>query len=166
MTWIVRCVIPNSRANRRWRWPFRYRGSRRESAVAQLFSLGHYARRTFMRAFIVTLASCTVFTASALFAGSTDTNSITASFYRTVVSTNTQQYAVVDSQKEVVTLYDKADHVIWTTNVVAELQSAPVLSERKIHGMQVYKGDLWVNVGRGYGVVDIKTGGLKGFAQN
>ena len=27
-------------ANRRWRWPFRYRGSRHESAVAQLFSLG------------------------------------------------------------------------------------------------------------------------------
>jgi hypothetical protein len=27
-------------ANRRWRCQFRYRGSRRESAVAQLFSLG------------------------------------------------------------------------------------------------------------------------------
>jgi len=29
-------------ANRRWRCQFRYRGSRRESAVAQLFSLGHF----------------------------------------------------------------------------------------------------------------------------
>ena len=27
-------------SNRRWRWPFRCRGSRRTSAVAQLFSLG------------------------------------------------------------------------------------------------------------------------------
>jgi hypothetical protein len=27
-------------SNRRWRCQFRYRGSRRESAVAQLFSLG------------------------------------------------------------------------------------------------------------------------------
>ena len=27
-------------SNRRWRGQFRYRGSRRESAVAQLFSLG------------------------------------------------------------------------------------------------------------------------------
>src|ERR1039457_6758809 len=27
-------------ANRRWRWPFRCRGSRRESAVAQLSTLG------------------------------------------------------------------------------------------------------------------------------
>src|ERR1019366_10261344 len=26
--------------NRRWRWPFRCRGSRRESAVVQFFSLG------------------------------------------------------------------------------------------------------------------------------
>jgi hypothetical protein len=29
-------------ANRRWRWPFRCRGSRRESAVAQLSTLGDY----------------------------------------------------------------------------------------------------------------------------
>src|ERR1019366_7161829 len=43
MTRIVRCVIPNSAPNRRWRWPFRCRGSRRESAVAQLFSLGDFA---------------------------------------------------------------------------------------------------------------------------
>ena len=32
-------------ANRRWRCPFRCRGSRRESAVAQLFSLDHVAMR-------------------------------------------------------------------------------------------------------------------------
>ena len=31
---------PVAGAKRRWRCPFRYRGSRRESAVAQLFSLG------------------------------------------------------------------------------------------------------------------------------
>jgi hypothetical protein len=29
-------------SNRRWRCQFRCRGSRRESAVAQLFSLGHF----------------------------------------------------------------------------------------------------------------------------
>ena len=34
-------------ANRRWRLQFRCRGSRRESAVAQLFSLGDYAREHF-----------------------------------------------------------------------------------------------------------------------
>src|ERR1019366_4163384 len=40
MTWIVRCVIPNSAPNRRWRLQFRCRGSRHESAVAQLSTLG------------------------------------------------------------------------------------------------------------------------------
>jgi len=118
-----------------------------------------------MKTFLAALVSGAVFTASVLFAGSTDTNSGAGSFYRTIVSTNSGQYAVVDSHKEVVTLYDKADHVIWTTNVVVGLQSAPVMGERKISGIQVYKGDLYVNVGRGYGVVEIKTGGLKGFAQ-
>jgi hypothetical protein len=34
-------------ANRRWRCQFRYRGSRRESAVAQLFSLGHIRAMSF-----------------------------------------------------------------------------------------------------------------------
>ena len=33
-------------ANRRWHLPFRCRGSRRESAVAQLFSLACYAKAT------------------------------------------------------------------------------------------------------------------------
>src|ERR1035437_6341803 len=42
---VAKCVSthPLAGANRRWRWPFRCRGSRRESAVAQLFSLGSAA---------------------------------------------------------------------------------------------------------------------------
>ena len=35
-------------SNRRWRLQFRYRGSRRESAVAQLSTLGHIQRFDFM----------------------------------------------------------------------------------------------------------------------
>jgi hypothetical protein len=37
-----RYAYPVAEANRRWRCPFRYRGSRRESAVAQLSTLGHF----------------------------------------------------------------------------------------------------------------------------
>jgi hypothetical protein len=37
-------------ANRRWRCQFRCRGSRRESAVAQLLSLGHITRHEIFRA--------------------------------------------------------------------------------------------------------------------
>jgi hypothetical protein len=39
-------VQPIMASNRRWRGQFRYRGSRRESAVAQLFSLDHQAYGT------------------------------------------------------------------------------------------------------------------------
>ena len=39
-------------ANRRWRLPFRCRGSRHESAVAQLFSLGHFARHEIVQKII------------------------------------------------------------------------------------------------------------------
>ena len=41
---VIRKPQPNKSpvANRRWRLQFRYRGSRHESAVAQLFSLGGY----------------------------------------------------------------------------------------------------------------------------
>lgn len=119
-----------------------------------------------MKAFLVALASCAVFASPTLFAGPADTNSPAGCLYRTIVNTNTGQYAVADSQKEVVTLYDKSDHVIWTTNVVMGLRADPVLGVRKISGMQVYKGDLWVHVGRGCGIVTIKTGVLQGLAQD
>jgi hypothetical protein len=45
-------------ANRRWRCPFRYRGSRRESAVAQLFSLGDYMKRCYILGVVVSLVVC------------------------------------------------------------------------------------------------------------
>ena len=40
-------------ANRRWRWPSRCRGSRRESAVAQLFSLDLIRIMYFIRAILI-----------------------------------------------------------------------------------------------------------------
>jgi len=43
-------------SNRRWRLQFRYRGSRRESAVAQLFSLG-VIRHDIMNVMIAMIAT-------------------------------------------------------------------------------------------------------------
>ena len=43
-------------ANRRWRWQFRCRGSRRESAVAQLFSLGHITLMKIFESILVVVA--------------------------------------------------------------------------------------------------------------
>jgi len=128
---------------------------------------GHFkCHRCDMKTLIAALVACAVFAASALFAGSTDTNSVADGFYRTIVGTNTEQYAVVDFQKETVTLYDIDDHVVWATNVIMGLQATPVMGARKISGVKVYEGDLWINVGRGYAIVAIKTGSLKCFAQN
>jgi hypothetical protein len=53
-------------SNRRWRWQFRYRGSRRESAVAQLFSLGGYAIMAFRLSKVLRLV-CYLLAAAALF---------------------------------------------------------------------------------------------------
>jgi hypothetical protein len=54
-------------ANRRWRLQFRYRGSRRESAVAQLFSLGHI-RMTSQKKMRLVLLPVQIYGALALFA--------------------------------------------------------------------------------------------------
>jgi hypothetical protein len=91
------------------------------------------------------------------------------SLYKTIVDRDSGQYAVVDTNKEAVTLKDSADRVIiWSLNVVDGLKTNrnPRVSGRKIEGMDVYKGDLWVDVGRGYAVIDVKTGKLKGTASN
>ncbi len=109
---------------------------------------------------------CAAFGVTTSLAGSTSTNAVARGLFRTVVDENAGRYAAVDSSKEVVTLFDRSNKVLWTTNIVAGLKAAPVMGERKISGMQVWKGELLVHVGRGYGVVDVKTGALRGFNQN
>ena len=100
-------------------------------------------------------------------AGSTDTKSTGDNFYRTIVDTNTGTYAVVDSRKEVVTLCDKSNNAIWTTNVIAGLPpDTGTMGEWKIHGLEVSKGQLFVGVGRGNAVIDIRSGVLNGYAGN
>jgi hypothetical protein len=95
-----------------------------------------------------------------------NTNRVAAGLHRTMVDEDAGRYAVVDSSQEIVTLFDKSNKPLWTTNIIAGLKAAPVNGQRKISGMQVWKGELWVHVGRGYGVLDIKTGALTGFNQN
>ena len=98
----------------------------------------------------------------------TNTVNETGNLYRTIVEESSGKHAVSDSNKEVVTLKDKTDKVIWSINIAERLKAEtnPRLRGRKIEGIQVYKGDLWVSVGRGYAVIDIKTGELKGIASN
>jgi hypothetical protein len=85
------------------------------------------------------------------------------SLYKTIVDKDSGQYAIVDTNKEVVTLKDKTDKVMWHINVAERLktESNPNLRGGKIEGIQIYEGDLWVRFGRGYAVIDVKTGELK-----
>jgi len=87
----------------------------------------------------------------------------TVVLHRTIVDESSERYAVVDLEKEVVTLKDKTDKVIWQINVAERLktESNPKLRGGKIERIQIYEGDLWVAVGRGWAVIDIKTGELK-----
>jgi hypothetical protein len=119
-----------------------------------------------MKTFIITLILTAFVPVAASLAASTDTNSPAVGLYKTIVNESAGQFALVDTNREIVTLYDKTDRVVWTTNIVMALKTAPVLGERKIHGLSVYQGQLWANVGRGYGIIDIKTGDFKGFAQD
>ena len=78
-------------ANRRWRFQFRCRGSRRESAVAQLFSLGLVPRMT---AFIILLLSCVSVLAADTgiqVASAVSTNAETGAIYTTETFTRSGQ---------------------------------------------------------------------------
>jgi hypothetical protein len=89
--------------------------------------------------------------------------------YRTVVDKDSGQYAVVDTNNEVVALKDKADKVMWSVKIekiTEALEASPRLRGRKIQGMRMHNGELWVDVGRGYAVIDVKTGALRGIASN
>ena len=76
-------------ANRRWRSQFRYRGSRRESAVAQLFSLGHM--KIMRHSFIIFAFGVVALTSFA----QSSTNSVTKTSKAIV---GTWQWVRVDTQ--------------------------------------------------------------------
>ena len=76
------------------------------------------------------------------------------------------QYALVNANRDTVTLKDKAGNTIWSTNIIEGIKSKILQGERIIRGIQVYEGDLYVSVGRGFVVVDLKTGKVKGIATN
>ncbi|HTS16976.1 MAG TPA: hypothetical protein VMP11_05335 [Verrucomicrobiae bacterium] len=88
--------------------------------------------------------------------------------YKAVVDGVSGRYAEVDTNREVVTLRDTTGQAVWSSNIAKRLEtnSNSRVSGRKITGLRMYKGDLWVELGRGYAVIDVKTGELKGTASN
>jgi hypothetical protein len=96
----------------------------------------------------------------------TNDSKIINGLFRTVVDPESGSYAIVNTNKDTVTLINKSENVVWATNVIGGTQSMPIIGERKIHGLQVYKGDLWISVGKGYVLVSLKNGDVIGLASN
>ena len=74
-------------------------------------------------------------------------------------------YAMVDTNKNIVLLNNAKGTTLWATNIVEglkQLTSAPQMRGRNIRGIRVHESDLWVDMGRGYAIVDLHTGQLKG----
>jgi len=97
-----------------------------------------------------------------------ETNSVAS---KVIVDANSGQHAEVDAKKEVVSLYDKDGKVVWSNNVVDSVKMSVGTNTNmlhqvggKIHSIQLYKDGLWIGVGRGYAILDIKTGNFKGTA--
>ena len=95
-----------------------------------------------------------------------DSANATNGLYMTITDQQSGQYAVVSTNREIVTLKDKSGKMLWESNIVQAIGNEPLSGERKIRGMQLFKGDLWVSVGRGYAIVDIKSGRVNGTASN
>ena len=84
----------------------------------------------------------------------------TNEFFRTVTDPASGEYAIANSEMDTVIARDKNGKSLWSTNVAQAIKKFPRLARRKIGGMQIYKGELWVDLGRGYAVIDVKTGHL------
>jgi len=80
--------------------------------------------------------------------------------YKTIVDKVSGQYAVVDTNKEVVLLKDNTGRVIWSANVAKALSTVPISGERKIHNMEMIKGDLIVTFSRGFAKIDRENGSI------
>jgi hypothetical protein len=85
-------------------------------------------------------------------------------FFRTIIDEKSGQYAFVDSSKTVVVSKDSADHVIWSTNVLASLGAtrlARIKGEQTINSMKMVDGSLLINFDRSAATIDTKTGAVK-----
>jgi uncharacterized GH25 family protein len=87
-------------------------------------------------------------------------------FFKTIIDQQSGQYAIANSTEETVSLCDKNDDVIWSTNVVEALGALPTVGEKKIRSIQFISGNLIVYVGKDCFSIDIKTGATKYLGAN
>jgi hypothetical protein len=90
-------------------------------------------------------------------------------FYKVITDPKTGQYAAVDSDKEAVSLKDKAGKTIWEKNIKMELtkKHSPFLGDLgddKIWSMTFYSNKLYVYIWHSSIVIDKNTGDITAMA--
>ena len=80
--------------------------------------------------------------------------------FKVITDPSVGQYAAVDSNREAVTLKDKDDHIIWSTNIIKAAERLPIFGERKIGFMKLHEGMLLVYIDRNVFSVDKQTGAV------
>jgi len=107
----------------------------------------------------VVVASTTNSETNALASSSAGTNI----FLKTIVDTNSGQYAFVDSSKEVVIMMDSSDHVIWSTNVTASIgptRSNIMMGQQIITSMMMVNDKLLIHFARAEATIDLSSGAV------
>ncbi len=89
-----------------------------------------------------------------------DATTLSNDLFKTIVDEKSGQVATVNAARDTITLRDDRGKTYWTTNVVEALKSVQISGERKIHGLQLLKGDLVASVSRGSARIDKKTGAV------
>jgi hypothetical protein len=97
---------------------------------------------------------------------SKNTSDQSAEFYKVITDPQTGQYAVVNSNKEIVSLKDKAGNTIWTINVIEATSKYPILGDREIRSMQFDSMELVVRVGKANIQIDKQTGKIIRWGQD
>jgi len=94
--------------------------------------------------------------------------------YKTIINRELGTYAVVNTNRDIVSLKDNAGHIIWSTNIIEGLKTVPGRfqfdpdrSQVKIYRLDLFRGDLTASFNaRGLVLIDKQTGSIKGFASN
>lgn len=82
----------------------------------------------------------------------------TIGFYKTITDTKSDQYAIVNSEKDTVTLKSQNGNVVWSANVSEMLGTIQIIGERKINSMQMVGTNLAITIGKAVIVIDKQTG--------
>jgi hypothetical protein len=92
----------------------------------------------------------------------------TNELFKTIIDRNSGRYAVVSTNKQVLTAKDLSGRALWSTNIMEGIKPlithVPKLQGRSIEGLQIRNGEIWINLGRGYAIVESESGKIKGLS--